>query len=388
MLVVLHFNVSTACAQELGSFVAAGPMIMSRMGHAATLLKDGRVLITGGAQHSTVLAAAEIYDPATGLFTAAGDLNVARYGHSATLLSDGKVLIAGGLGGGALDSAEVYDPSVVTFTVVGRMVTPQFMHTATLLPDGRVLVAGGQATFPPIVVAGAEIYDPVTGVFTSIGPYAAPNRMWRRIHGPLWPTATVLPGGTVFIAGNNPAELYDSVTGTFRVTGAMTAAEYRFGMYWHTSTLLPNGKVLIAGGTDDWVDLANAELYDPSTETFAATGSMTQRRSLHTATLLPNGAVLITGGETWIVDNFNFGYFGGSLSSAEFYDPVTGNFVPIPAMSAARSGHTATLLTDGTVLITGGIHYAPFQFGATGQRPDLAATAELFVPSIGSWEEF
>jgi large repetitive protein len=374
---------STAGAEELGTFIPAGQMTKARWGHTATLLTDGRVLVTGGAQTQGVpLSAAEIYDPATGVFTTTGDLNAGRAGHTATLLSDGTVLVAGGVGGpwNTLGSAELYDPSVGTFTPVGSMVTPQFNHTATLLPDARVLVAGGQPNFPEVTVAGAEIYDPSTGLFTSTGSYQTPN-MWTT-WGPLWPTATLLPGGTVFIAGNNPAELYDPLTGTFRLTATMTAAEYRYGMYWHTSTLLSNGKVLIAGGTDDMVALANAELYDPSTETFAATGTMALRRETHTATLLPNGKVLIAGGVTWVIDGSG-GRPGGSVSSAEYYDPITGNFVPTSSMSAARSGHTATLLTDGTVLITGGIAYAPFQRGTQSPSPVLHASTELFVPSTG-----
>jgi hypothetical protein len=375
---------STAGAEELGTFIPAGEMTKARWGHTATLLTDGRVLVTGGSTSGVALSAAEIYDPATGAFTSTGDLNAPRYGHTATLLSDGTVLVAGGIGTpwNALSSAELYDPSVGTFTPVGSMVTSQFKHTATLLPDGRVLVAGGQANFPPVAVAGAEIYDPSTGLFTSTGSYQAPNAMYWSTWGPLWPTATLLPGGTVFIAGNNPAELYDPLTGTFRLTATMTAAEYRYGMYWHTSTLLSNGKVLIAGGTDDMMALANAELYDPSTETFAATGTMALRRETHTATLLPNGKVLIAGGVTWVIDGSG-GRAGGSVSSAEYYDPITGNFVPTSSMSAARSGHTATLLTDGTVLITGGIATAPFQWGTQIPSPVLHASTELFVPSTG-----
>jgi hypothetical protein len=78
--------------------------------------------------------------------------------------------------------------------------------------------------------------------------------------------------------------------GVFVPTGSMTLA--RSG---HTATLLPNGTVLIAGG-DNHGDLASVELYDPVAGTFTATGSMSTIRVDHTATLLPNGMVLVAGG--------------------------------------------------------------------------------------------
>ncbi len=87
------------------------------------------------------------------------------------------------------------------------------------------------------------------------------------------------------------AELYDPASGTWTATGSLSSARRR-----STATLLPNGKVLVAGGDDGTTTLASAELYDPASGTWTATGSLVTARDCHTATLLPNGKVLIAGG--------------------------------------------------------------------------------------------
>ncbi len=188
-------------------------------------------------------------------------------------------------------------------------------------------------------------------------------------------TATLLTSGQVLVAGglstwgsDDPlasAELYDPTSNTFASTGSMTIHRY-----FPTATLLNDGKVLVAGG---WIGyaggfLASAELYDPTTNTFARTGSMTTDRYQQTATLLHNGKVLIAGG--WN------GYANGPLASADLYDPATGIFTPTGSMSSVRTLHTATLLNDGKVLIAGGETYS--------NGGDLAS-AELYDPATGTF---
>jgi hypothetical protein len=155
--------------------------------------------------------------------------------------------------------------------------------------------------------------------------------------------------------------------GRFSRAGDMTTP--RSG---HTATLLPTGQVLIAGGKHATrigapePRLDSAELYDPDTDTFAATGSMTAARFMHAATQLPDGRVLIAGG---------YGH-NNVLASAEIYDPSTGTFNPTGGMITARAGHSAILLRNGTVLIVGG-------YGLPGY-PNVAA-AEVYDPATGKF---
>ncbi|MGO8968613.1 MAG: kelch repeat-containing protein [Myxococcaceae bacterium] len=192
-------------------------------------------------------------------------------------------------------------------------------------------------------------------------------------------SATLLSSGEVLVAGGADclicicppdlasAELFDPSSGTWSSAGSMAGPRIS-----HTATWLPSENVLVAGGEGagpdggvvDPIVLSSAELYDVATGTFSLTGSLAEARSGHTATFLPTGKVLVAGGLG----------SSGTLASAELYDPTVGVWSATQSMLNARSGHTATLLPSGKVLVAGGV-------GSSG----ALASAELFDPTLGAW---
>jgi hypothetical protein len=234
-------------------FVRSGNLQRLRSGTvAATLLADGRVLVSGGGLPPVPFA--EVYDPATGQWQIAADLLVARRGHTATLLGDGRVLVAGGLACCTDNSetfiaaAEIYDPATGTFQLTTPLQQARGFHRATLLSDGRVLFTGGFAAgsiADPQAVASSEIFDPATGRSSLTGTLQVP----RVEH-----SALLLPDGRVLVAGGTRAEngtgiseteLFDASTGKWTAGPLVQPASAGI-----TATLLANGKVLLFGGED------------------------------------------------------------------------------------------------------------------------------------------
>ena len=246
------------------------------------------------------------------------------------------------------------------------MTSGRFFHTATLLADGTVLVTGGSPGYEgdeeKDALASAELYDPRTGTWQPTGSLTTP----RFDH-----TATLLTNGKVLVVGGRraafpspgltSAELYDPSTGTWKATGSMHTE--REG---HTATLLASGEVLVVGG-DPGEDRYEAELYDPNTGKWRAAGGLKVIHSDgHTATLLADGKVLVAGGSKPPEL---------PVATAEVYDPGTGKWTATGSMTGARERHTATLLNDGRVLVAGG----------QPRDMDPIPSAELYDPKTGKW---
>jgi Galactose oxidase, central domain len=287
---------------ETGRFTQVGRLQIPRILPATVVLDDGRVLILGGghdideADRPPDGYRAEIYGPASGRSTLTGSTVFPRAWGTATLLDDGRVLVTGGEAEGyAVATAELFDPRTGNFVETGSMTRPRSYHAAILLDDGRVLVIGGSGSSGP---ASAELYDPETGTFVSAGPMAVPQATDF--------SATRLVDGRVLILGGwddrgdllAGAQVYDPDTGRFTAAGSLPAPRQK-----HSAALLHDGRVLIVGGWDG-SDGAIAEgddafIYDPATGAFTRTASLTVQRLAPFVVTLADGRVLVVGSQCW-----------------------------------------------------------------------------------------
>ncbi|HUP70257.1 MAG TPA: kelch repeat-containing protein [Acidimicrobiales bacterium] len=512
-----------------------GELNHSRLSHRASLLQDGRVLVSGGGYGTgdtpepvSYSRTAEIYNPVAGTWSSTGDMQSGRYLHSATVLADGRVLVAGGCDDVnkiddsftcdvVLATAEIFTPTLGTWSPTGRMHDARNDHRAILLDSacapacGKVLIVGGAGVpnsegEPSPVFDSTETYDPATGVWqrevallegrrgATLTPVpggiavaggccvpgasgfsarrsvelitqtmARPKPVVISISPPSGPTfggtsvditgynlasvktvvrfggvraqlsfrghrlvTAISPPGT---QGDIPITVETSGTGgESNTSDADPAATFTYGSgAWkpvspldacaatptaslscvprerHTATRLdgpachtgaslpilppyPCGKVLVAGGAildgTNSTGISAGQLYDPATDTWQPTGALNVPRFGHTATLLTDGRVLVVGGQSQQY---------GPPVGAELYDPLTGLWVPTAPMVTTTFNHTATLLGGphcdgnltptrlycGKVLVAGGTAHELEQVPYPG--------AQLFDPATASW---
>ena len=356
-------------------WVATGSMGTPRHGHAAIRLADGRVLVVGGkAEYDfepSDLTSAELYDPGSGTWSAAGTTaKPLQARHAATLLRDGKVLVADS------DGAEVFDPETRAWTVAARGwsgVLTGFGATATLLLDGRVLVAG---------VHGAQLYDPINETWTNTGTMTEPL-LWYSAT--LLSDGKVLAAGEGLDDHNNEsdfsysAQLYDPETGTWTSVADLHHL-YRTGAF--SATLLDDGRVLVAGGVSDGPPRSAVEIYDPGKNTWTAVGDRPVRGGYLTAVALSDGTVLlITIGASYS-DQVTEPSIERPVIPPELYDPRTGSWTTTATMLQPHDAASFTLLLDGRVLAAGGLDCSEViaDLCSTGE---VTPSAELYVPATG-----
>lgn len=314
-------------------------------GHTVTRLQNGSVLIAGGlvgdVSDAKATATSELFDPATGKVAAVGAMVQARRWHTATLLVDGRVLITGGTPWDsqstvvAWSSAEIYDPATRKFQTTGSpMAVERHSHTASLLKNGKVLILGGQGK--EAVTRMAELFDPVTGTFQTLTNFM--------VYGRANHSATVLDSGRVLIAAGtdfqNPgiplsSEIFEPDTASFRPLAATLPAANRAPMAFK----LPSGKVLITG-------TLGSALFEPVSETYTAQPGPVTPRNYAAVISLNDQSVLLAGGESWAD--------GLRLNSVETYTELQG-FKQMSPLSAARWYPAAAQLNDGRIIVIGGI---------------------------------
>jgi len=352
---VQHFPTTAAELYNpvTGNWASTGSMTITHAFHTATLLQNGKVLVVGGGNPD---AETELYDPVAGTWTAAGSLaDGSQAAHTATLLPNGKVLVAGGEDGNghSMAAAQLFDPATGLWTTTGSMSTPRTGHVAILLPSGKVLVAGGlnsQAGPSLAYLFSAEVYDPNAGTWTPVSSMHSPRQD---------ATASLLPDGNVLVAGGassnitflSSTEVYNPTANTWTSAASMAA-----NRYVAMATLLPGGRILIAGGENNSGAMSEAELYDyaPGSWTQAGTNVNVPAGYTTSTTLLPNGQALAVGD-----------------TAAALFNPVTSSWSNTGSLSASFFPyHTATLLPNGKVLVTGG-------YGIN--------TTELYDPASGTW---
>ena len=207
-----------------------------------------------------------------------------------------------------------------------------------------------------------------SGTFTPTG---------NMIHARSFHISVKLKNGKVLIAGggnkrgysifSNTAEIYDPDTGQFQATGNMNSPR---GMF--TATLLNSGKVLVAGGLDGYYPMKSAEIYDPNTGIWTSlSAELFSERYNHSAVLLGDGTVLIAGGAIGTTTDQNPVITYG----AEIFDPVTESFTVTNTLNVARHTHFSTLLNDNTAFLFGGITTDNY----------ISNTSEIYNPITSSF---
>jgi hypothetical protein len=273
----------------------------------------------------------------------AGAMGIARLGHTATMLPSGRVLVTGGqvydpsvLGGmNVTSSAEIYDPLTKSWMPTSSMSEPRALHMALLLPTGKVLVAGGRSLTSAL--ASAELFDPESETWAPTTSLSEARSGANVIEA--WDWSPLVVGGSGFAGELASSEVFDVLTSTWRTVGALNFARAE-----HALAELPGKQIVAIGGRNAGGWTSSVEMYDPATESWSSFANLTTPRSAHTATSLRNGRILVTGG---------YDAVGTTLASAELID-ASGVVTAAPAMAASRWGHTATLLGNGNVLVVGG----------------------------------
>ena len=319
--------------QAINRWTSAANMATARAAACTALLPDGRVLVAGGNNGSSVVASVEIYG-VNGAFSVAASMHAARAGAACATLQDGRVFVAGGNDGtSALRSAEIYDPAMDAWTSVGGMNAARSGHTAALLPWGAVLLVGGDGK------GVVEAYNVVRGDFQVVGSLSSARKSFALAAFANHKVA--IAGGSDGSNALSPIDIVDFDARTITPAGSMLVARTNFA-----AAPMLDGRVLFTGGLDASGNaLATSEIFDPATGESVAGPNLSEPRANHQAYALPgNGGILLMGGTNATT----------TLASTDRYSPRTGAFASAAAMNTARNAHALALPRAGALLVAGG----------------------------------
>ncbi|QRN97652.1 hypothetical protein JRI60_00740 [Archangium violaceum] len=364
--------------QETGLFRCVvderAPMSRPRVGHTATRLASGKVLVAGGVSEfvstqtptvasvpSVLESSAELYEPSTETWAPTGALSQPRFEHQAHLLPSGKVLVVGGLWAGAggasepraATAVELYEPSTGTWKVASELRELASVKRSVLLASGKVLMLGVESTGQ----SRNALYDPEAN---SWSPAAALPSEAVLDDALLLPSGKVLAIGTHPIPGRNgsPADTtsgawsYNPGTNTWTILGGLRTTEKTLDT---TLSLLSSGQVLCLyrqpaqGGV-------RAELYHPETNTWiAATPPPSANPSRFALRPLHSGLMLFSS------DTLDW--------RMRAFDPNRTNWHLVGHLPADLPwGMTVTPLPSGQTLLVGGQLHTEQPFSTTPQR--------------------
>jgi hypothetical protein len=318
--------------------------------HAA-LLRDGRIV---GWSRKDGVATLETFvgDPKTGTFTRIPNPFVQAFCAGQTFLPDGRLLVAGGHdrfdGWGAIQTT-IFDPQTNSWTKSMDMNAGRWYPTTSPLPNGDVLVVSGDFPPEPGAPEGSGGRNGLPQVWSP-----ATGR-WRNLTSAvdrsieLYPWMLLAPNGRVFMAGPRAGTAWLDTSGTGRwIPGPPSSVMLRD---YGSAVMYEPGKILIVGGGDPPQRTAETIDLTVPTPVWKPTGSMEFARRQLNATILPDGTVLVTGGTS----GRGFNDWRQPVMAAELWDPKTGTWRRVAPASQTRVYHSISLLLpDGTVLNAGG----------------------------------
>ncbi|MGQ0505390.1 MAG: Kelch repeat-containing protein [Myxococcaceae bacterium] len=258
---------------------------------AATLLKDGRVLLASPPSNVAGPAVAEIFDLATEKWTATGPMNENRYFYELTTLNDGRVLATGGHRASqqGYDSAELYDPSSGIWSQVSKMSVGRWQHAAAVVAGGRVLVVGGRDL--AVGKDTCELFDPLTTAWSASIPLPTTHASE--------PPLVALKDGTALLLGGSGTAQGKQVHRFFinpprweRVADMTSDRSFGRG-----AILLADGRVLVGSAANSSSPSAS-EIYNPATNSWEPTTPMLRPFARHRSALSEDGRVF-----TFMSDN-------------------------------------------------------------------------------------